>query len=69
MIDYETVLGATQGDALCCLRVLEHFEPLIDRLSTHAFEGDGERASYGLDQAMKTELQGRLLQAVLKFRV
>lgn len=68
MIDYETVLGATRGDALCCLRVLEHFEPLTDRLCTHAYAGEGGRVTYGLDLSMKTELQGRLLQAMLKFK-
>lgn len=64
---YETVVAATSGDPLAALKVLEHFDATMDALCTHAFvSGDG-RIEYAVDTQMKTQLQGRLLAAMLRF--
>lgn len=65
---YETVVAATQGDPLAAEEVLEHFDSAIDGLCTHAFVEEDGRIEYGVDTQMKTEMQGRLISAMLHFK-
>lgn len=65
---YETVVAATHGDPVAAEEVLEHFDSAIDGLCTHAFVDEGGHTEYGVDTQMKTEMQGRLLTAMLHFK-
>lgn len=67
MITYEVVVAATTGDPVAVQQVLEHFDGYIDRLCSHPFVDEGGRVTYGVDTARKTQLQGKLLAAVLHF--
>lgn len=62
---YETIVSATRGDPVAAAEVLEHFDFLIDRLCTHAFVDESGRIEYDVDTQMKTEMQGKLLDAML----
>ena len=64
---YETVVAATHGDPVAAEEVLNHFESVINRLCTHAFVEENGHTEYGVDTQMKTEMQGRLLAAMLHF--
>ncbi|HJB97502.1 MAG TPA: helix-turn-helix domain-containing protein [Candidatus Acutalibacter pullicola] len=65
---YETVVAATHGDPVAAEEVLDHFDSTIDGLCTHAFVDEGGHTEYGVDTQMKTEMQGRLLAAMLHFK-
>lgn len=69
MITYETVFNATQGEPLAVLEVLEAFDSFIDSLCTLPYLESGGRVRYDVDTQMKTELQGRLMQAILRFTI
>ena len=58
----------THGDPVAAEEVLEHFDSAIDGLCTHAFVDEGGHTEYGVDTQMKTEMQGRLLAAMLHFK-
>lgn len=66
-MSYETMVAATKGDPAAAQEVLAHFNGYIDRLCTHAYIDEGGRVSYGVDTTMKTQLQGKLLRAMLSF--
>lgn len=68
MITYPMVVQATHGDAHAMQQVLHHFDAYINSLCTHPFIYDSGRTEYGVDTHMKTYLQGKLLQAMLKFQ-
>lgn len=69
MLEYETVARATTGDPLAADEVLRYFDSTINRLCTHpVIYGDGHTEN-GVDLLMKTQLQGKLLQAMLRFTV
>lgn len=68
MISYETILAATQGEPLAILEVLAAFDHLIDSLCTSPYVEGGGRVRYEVDTQMKTELQGKLIQAILRFK-
>lgn len=67
MITYEVVVAATTGDPVAAQQVLEHFDGYIDRLCSHPFVDGGGRVTYGVDTVRKTQLQGKLLAAMLRF--
>lgn len=69
MITYETVIGAVNGDTLAMLEVLEFFDGFIDRLCVGPFVDRSGRVRYGVDTQMKTEMQGKLMQAILRFKI
>lgn len=69
MISYDVVVAATQGDPLAALAVLDYFDSYTDRLCTHSFVDGAGRVTYGVDQYRKTLLQGKLLSAMLRFKV
>lgn len=69
MITYEMMLAAIEGDPLAAEQVLLAFDSYIDRLSTHAFLDGQGRVTYGVDTARKTQLQGKLLAAMLHFKI
>lgn len=68
-MSYELVEAATSGDAVAMQAVLEYFDGYIDRLCTHAYLDDSGRVDYGVDTLRKTQLQGKLLAAMLRFKV
>lgn len=69
MITYETMLAAIKGDLVASEVVLEYFDGYINRLCTHAFVDEAGIISYGVDTQRKTYLQGRLLVAIMRFKV
>lgn len=68
MITYEVIAAATTGDPVAAAQVLEHFDGYINRLSTHPFVDGAGHVTYGIDTAIKTQLQGKLLSAMLRFK-
>lgn len=68
MITYETMVAATMGDPVAAIQVLEHFDGYIDRLSAHPFIDEGGRLTYGADTSRRTQLEGKLLAAMLRFK-
>lgn len=69
MLTYETVAAATKGCLLETTEVLDYFEGFIDRLCTHSFMDAAGHVERGVDMYMKSYLQGKLLRAILRFKV
>lgn len=67
MITYHVIVQATKGDALAAQQVLNHFDAYTNSLCKHPFIYDNGRTEYGVDTYMKTYLQGKLLEAIMKF--
>ena len=42
---------------------------VIDQLCTHAFVDEGGYVTYGVDGTRKTQLQGKLLSAMMRFKL
>lgn len=68
-MSYELVVAATSGDAVAMRAVLDYFDGYIDRLCTHAYLDGYGHVEYGVDTLRKTQLQGKLLAAMLRFEV
>lgn len=68
-MDYEVVVAAVHGDPLAMETVLAYFDACIDRLCTHAYVDAAGRIDYGVDTLRKTQLQGKLIAAVLRFEL
>lgn len=69
MLSYETVAAAVQGDPVAAEKVLAYFDGYINRLCTHAYVGKAGHVDYGVDTQMKTQLQGKLLSAMPRFKL
>ncbi len=69
MISYEVMVAAVEGDPVAAEKVLEHFDRYIDQLCTHAFVDEGGYVTYGVDGTRKTQLQGKLLAAMMRFKL
>lgn len=69
MITYEVMVAATMGDPVAAEQVLRYFDGYIDRLCTHHFVDEVGRVTYGVDTARKTQLQGKLLAAMMRFKL
>ena len=67
MITYETIIAATQGDPVAAGQVLDYFDGYINQLCTHAFVDVSGHMTYGVDTYRKTQLQGKLLSAMMSF--
>lgn len=69
MITYEVMVAATMGDPVAAEEVLKYFDGYIDHLCTHPFIDETGRFSYGVDTTRKTQLQGKLLTAMMRFKL
>lgn len=69
MITYHTIRQASEGDILASQEVLQHFDAYINILCTHLFLYENGRREYTVDTIMKSHLQGKLLEAVIKFKL
>ena len=69
MLTYETVAAATKGCLLETTEVLDYFDGFIDRLCTRSFMDAAGQVERGVDRYMKSCLQGKLLRAILRFKV
>lgn len=69
MIAYETIVAAVGGEPVAMAEVLACFDGYIDALCTHAFVIGTGIVEYGVDTIMKTQLQGKLLHAMTKFKI
>ena len=67
MMSYEVIVSAVSGDPIAMEEVLAYFDGYIDQLCTHAFLDELGRVEYGADTLRKTQLQGKLLAAMLRF--
>lgn len=67
MMSYEVMVKAVSGDPVAMEQVLSYFDGYIDQLCTHAFLEESGRVEYGVDTLRKTQLQGKLLAAMLRF--
>lgn len=69
MLDYETVAAATKGDALASTAVLAYFSDFMDGLCTGFYTDADGFWDFGLDLSMKSQMQAKLLHAMLKFQI
>lgn len=69
MMSYETMIAAIDGNPLAAKAVLDYFDDFIDYLCTGPCVTDSGVVVYGVDMLMKTQLQGKLLHAMLKFTI
>ena len=69
MMCYTLIQAAITGDAIAAQEVLDYFDSYIDSLCMRPILYDGGRRSYQLDTLMKTQLQGKLLLAIMKFKL
>ena len=69
MITYEVMVAATMGDPVAAEEVLKYFDGYIENLCTHPFIDETGRISYGVDTTRKTQLQGKLLTAMMRFKL
>lgn len=51
------------------LQPLDYFDGYINRLCTHAYLDEMGHVDYGVDTTWKTQLQGKLLIAMLRFKM
>lgn len=63
----EVMVAAVSGDPVAMQKVLAYFDGYMDQLCTHAFLDESGRVEYGVDTLRKTQLQGKLLAAMLRF--
>lgn len=64
---FEVMVAAVSGDPVAMQKVLAYFDGYMDQLCTHAFLDESGRVEYGVDTLRKTQLQGKLLAAMLRF--
>lgn len=69
MISYEVMVKAVGGEPIAAGQVLNYFDGYIDKLCTHAFVDAGGHVTYGVDDLRKTQLQGKLLSAMMRFKL
>ncbi|MEW4402874.1 helix-turn-helix domain-containing protein [Enterococcus sp. AN402] len=69
MITYTMIKAATKDDMSATQEILCYFDSYIDCLCMHPFVYDNGRVEYCVDTLMKTQLQGKLLQAIIKFKL
>lgn len=69
MITYDEMVKAVSGDPLAAEEVLDYFDGYIDKLCTHAFVDARGNVTYGVDGLRKTQLQGKLLAAMMRFKL
>ena len=69
MMSYEVMVAAVSGDSEAMQKVLAYFDGYMDQLCTHALLDESGRVEYGVDTLRKTQLQGKLLAAMLRFEV
>lgn len=67
MMSYEVMVAAVSGDPVAMQKVLAYFDGYMDQLCTHVFLDESGRVEYGVDTLRKTQLQGKLLAAMLRF--
>lgn len=67
-MSYELMAAAVGGDAAAMQAVLDYFDGYMDQLCTHAFLDERGHVDYGVDTLRKTQLQGKLLAAMLRFK-
>lgn len=67
MMSYEVMVAAVSGDPVAMQKVLAYFDGYMDQLCTHAFLDEFGRVEYGVETLRKTQLQGKLLAAMLRF--
>ncbi|QGM92016.1 helix-turn-helix domain-containing protein [Enterococcus faecalis] len=68
-LSYEVMSSAVSGDPIAMQEVLDYFEGYIDRLCSHTYLDEVGRVDYGVDTIWKTQLQGKLLAAMLRFKM
>lgn len=68
-MSYEVMACAVSGDPIAMQEVLDYFDGYINRLCTHAYLDEMGHADYGVDTTWKTQLQGKLLVAMLRFKM
>ena len=69
MITYMKIYKASDGDVLASQEVVQHFDSYINTLCTHLFLYENGNGEYAVDTVMKSYLQGKLLEAVIKFKL
>lgn len=66
-MDYEVMVAAVAGNPVALEKVLAYFDSYINSLCTHAYVNTQDHIDWGVDTQSKTQLQGKLLAAVLRF--
>ena len=69
MMRYEVIEAAVRGDPIAMGEVLSYFNGYIEQLCTQAYVDEYGHRSRGVDTIAKTELQGKLMAAVMRFRL
>lgn len=69
MMSYEVMASAVSGDPVAIEKVIDYFDGYMDQLCTHAFLDESGRVEYGVDTLRKTQLRGKLLRAILRFKI
>lgn len=69
MLNYETICNAVAGNILSEEAVLLEFDNYINYLCTHSYLMEDFSVLYEVDTQMKSQLQAKLVHAILRFRV
>ena len=67
-VEYETICAAVQGDMDALMSVVRKYEGYLNTLSRRE-RVDGDTKYEFVDETIKAELQNKLVEAILKFRI
>lgn len=67
-VDYETICAAVQGDMDALMSVVMRYEGYLNTLSRRE-RIDGNARYEFIDETIKAELQNKLVEAILQFRI
>ena len=67
-VDYETICAAVQGDVDALMSVVRKYEGYLNTLSRRE-RIDGDTRYEFIDETIKAEMQNKLIEAILQFRI
>ena len=68
-LDIVTVLKAVAGNDDCMRQIIEHYKPYLKELATTKEQDEFGNEIYCLDEMMRTQLENKLIESVLKFKI
>ncbi len=67
-VDYDTICAAVQGDVTALMMVVRNYNDYLNTLSRRE-RIDGDIRYEFVDETIKEELQNKLIEAILQFRI
>lgn len=69
LLPFSVIRAASQGDEAAICRILKRYEGYIRRLSTRCFYDATGNLYYFIDEAVRGQLEIKLIESILKFDI